>query len=118
MKFIFSLTICFFLLLGIVFGEEKSESTLNMFPFPVESYTLSNGMEVVLIKYGTNGTVMDLLTVDVGGGNEKKPDEIEYTHLMEHLIFRGSKNYSVKDVEKIYTKYGIYDQGFTANDFT
>jgi len=54
----------------------------------------------------------------VRGGNEKKPDEIEYTHLMEHLIFRGSKNYSVKDVEKIYTKYGIYDQGFTANDFT
>jgi zinc protease len=90
----------------------------NMFPYPCETYRLDNGMEVVLIKYGNDGIMMDLLVVDVGVRNEKKPDEIEYTHLMEHLIFRASKNYSIDKVKDIYCKYGIYEQGFTENDFT
>jgi zinc protease len=107
-----------FLFLFILSGFALAADIPDMFPFPVESYKLPNGMEVVLIKYGTDGTVIDMLVVDTGSRYEKKPDEIEYTHLMEHLMFRGSKNYTVADVNKIYTKYGVYDQGFTASDFT
>ncbi len=114
MKKISSIFLFLFLLSGFALAADIPE----MFPFPSESYTLPNGMEVVLIKYGSDGTVIDMLVVDTGSRYEKKPDEIEYTHLMEHLMFRGSKNYTVADVNKIYTKYGVYDQGFTASDFT
>jgi len=107
-----------FLFLFLLSGFSLAADVPEMFPFPSESYTLPNGMDVVLIKYGSEGTVIDMLVVDTGTRYEKKPDEIEYTHLMEHLMFRGSKNYTVEDVNKIYTKYGVYDQGFTASDFT
>jgi len=112
-----SIIFCF--LLCFVFSSfPLSGEDINVFPFPRESYRLDNGMEVVLIKYGNDGLMMDLLVVDVGVRFEKKPDEIEYTHLLEHLMFRGSQNYNMEEAYDIYTRYGIYDQGFTASDFT
>ena len=90
----------------------------GIFPFPVESFRLENGMEVVLMPMGHDGVMMDLLIVDVGVRFEKKPDEVEYTHLMEHLMFRGSEKYPLEEIGKINTRFGIYEQGMTASDFT
>ena len=115
---IISLIVCLLLSAFPALGKEDGEKDIKVFPFPIETYRLDNGMEVVLIKYGNDGLVMDLLVVDVGMGYEKKPDEVEYTHLMEHLMFRGSKNYPVNLVNDIYSKHGLYEQGFTASDFT
>jgi len=33
-------------------------------------------------------------------------------------MFRGSQNYSMEMVSDIYARYGLYEQGFTASDFT
>lgn len=114
------ISLIFFMVLTLIapLRADEISGDIDMFPFPTESYKLDNGMEVVLIKYGNDGMMMDLLTVDVGSLYEKKPEEIEYTHLMEHLMFRGSENYSADEVDNISSKYGIYEQGFTANDFT
>ncbi|MDQ7822252.1 MAG: pitrilysin family protein [Candidatus Eremiobacteraeota bacterium] len=90
----------------------------ELFSFPVESYRLDNGMEVVLIKCGDDGVMMDFLAFDVGMRSEKKPEEIEYTHLMEHLMFRDSEHYPVEKVDEYYAQYGVYSQGYTASDYT
>jgi len=93
-------------------------SRADLYPFRAETYRLDNGMEVVLVKYGNDGVMMDFLAFDVGMKSEKKPDEIEYTHLMEHLMFRDSKNYPVEKVDEYYSRYGVYSQGFTESDYT
>ncbi len=96
----------------------EAMNSADLFPFPTEHYRLENGMEVVLIKWGNDGLMMDILIVDVGERYEKKPDEVEYTHLMEHLMFRGSRNYSVNKVNEINSRFGIYEQGVTESDCT
>ncbi|MGV8122182.1 MAG: M16 family metallopeptidase [Candidatus Xenobiia bacterium LiM19] len=93
-------------------------SHADLYPFSTQSYRLDNGMEVVLIRYGNDGVMMDFLAFDVGMKSEKKPEEIEYTHLMEHLMFRDSKNYPVDKVDEYYSSYGVYSQGYTESDYT
>lgn len=90
----------------------------GLFPFPREVFRLPNGLEVVLMPFPADGLVMDAVIMDVGGRTESKPDEMEYTHLLEHLMFRGSRNYTEARAKDLYVRAGAYEQGFTESDFT
>jgi secreted Zn-dependent insulinase-like peptidase len=80
-------------------------------------FTLENGMRVLLVDPGkenrNGGTTSVALTVGVG--SEADPiDFVGFTHLLEHLLFTGSKKYSEDMyIEKVVNKYNGENNGCT-----
>jgi zinc protease len=58
---------------------------------PVESYTLPNGLLVVLSEDHTAPIVAVNLWYHVGSANER-PGRTGFAHLFEHMLFQGSEN--------------------------
>ena len=58
---------------------------------PVESYSLSNGLTVVLSRDHTAPIVAVNLWYHVGSANERL-DRTGFAHLFEHMLFQGSAN--------------------------
>lgn len=59
--------------------------------FPVEKYTLDNGLEVLLSPDHRLPIVAVNIWYHVGPVNEP-PGQVGFAHLFEHLMFRGSEN--------------------------
>ncbi|MEZ4869124.1 MAG: penicillin acylase family protein [Caldilineaceae bacterium] len=57
----------------------------------IVTYTLDNGLEVILVKDDSAPTVAVDLWYDVGGANDPQKRS-GFAHLFEHLLFQGSDN--------------------------
>jgi len=66
----------------------SQELTLD---FPVETYTLDNGLRVVLSPSDRSPTVAIAVYYDVGSRNEER-GRSGFAHLFEHMMFQGSEN--------------------------
>lgn len=99
-------------------GDAATELSGGIFPYPRHEFRLDNGLSVVVLPCPSEGLVMDALIVDVGMRAERKPEEVEYTHLLEHLMFRGSVRHTAAEAGAILARAGAYEQGFTESDFT
>ena len=60
-------------------------------PVPIESYTLDNGLKVVLVEDHHAPVVAVDVTYNVGSRNEVK-GRTGFAHLFEHMMFQGSEN--------------------------
>ncbi|MEP6834057.1 MAG: insulinase family protein, partial [Gemmatimonas sp.] len=63
---------------------------------PVESYSLSNGLTVVLSRDHTAPIVAVNLWYHVGSANERL-DRTGFAHLFEHMLFQGSANVAANE---------------------
>ena len=76
----------------------------------ITEYRLSNGLKVVLFPDASKPTATVNMTYLVGSSNENY-GETGMAHLLEHLIFKGSKNYPNPTKE-------FTDRGFRMNGST
>ncbi len=81
----------------------------------ISEYTLANGMRVLLFPDPTKTNVTVNITYLVGSRNEDY-GETGMAHLLEHLMFKGSKNH--KDVPKELQDHGARPNGTTWFDRT
>ena len=58
---------------------------------PIQQFTLTNGLRVVLSEDHAAPTVSVSVTFDVGSRNEL-PGHTGFAHLFEHMMFQGSEN--------------------------
>jgi zinc protease len=92
-----------------------------MGPVPVHSvegineYRLPNGLRVVLYPDASKPTVTVNITYLVGSRHENY-GETGMAHLLEHLIFKGSKNFPQPDAE--FNRRGFRNNGTTNFDRT
>ena len=80
-------------------------------------HVLSNGLEVQLFRVPSTPMVATLLLVKTGYASEEVTTS-GYTHLLEHLIFAGTKNRTDKEV--IFQEVqdlGGYLNGYTRDDY-
>jgi zinc protease len=98
-----------------------AEATSPMGPVPVHSvegineYRLPNGLRVVLYPDASKPTVTVNITYLVGSRHENY-GETGMAHLLEHLIFKGSKNFPQPDAE--FNRRGFRNNGTTNFDRT
>ena len=77
----------------------------------------------VLIDNPHDGGKISYLSVSVGVGSWSDPPEfIGFTHLIEHLLFTGSKNYNKENfmndlVKKYHGEYNGETSDYTTNYF-
>jgi zinc protease len=93
---------------------ERRESTINI---PFETYTLPNGLAVVLsVDHGTP-TVAVNLWYHVGSKNEM-PGRTGFAHLFEHVMFTGSGHVPYGLHDRLTEGAGGMNNGSTSNDIT
>ncbi len=85
--------------------------------FPVEKFILKNGLTVLLASDHRVPLVSYQTWYKVGSRNES-PGVTGAAHMLEHMMFKGSKNYSETEFKKFFQKNGITYNAFTTQDYT
>ena len=84
---------------------------------PVDSYTLPNGLHVVLSENHTAPIVAVNLWYHVGSANERL-DRTGFAHLFEHMLFQGSANVAANEHFEVVQRAGGTLNGSTWLDRT
>lgn len=80
-------------------------------------YTLDNGLKVIIKEDHRSPVVMSQIWYKVGSDDE--PTKLGgISHLLEHMMFKGTKTVSSADFERIVSKFGGSNNAFTTHDYT
>jgi zinc protease len=85
--------------------------------FPVEKYTLKNGLTVILAEDHSVPMISYHTWYRVGSRDEG-PGVTGAAHMLEHMMFKGAKKYSGKQFDQILHENGIVNNAFTSQDYT
>lgn len=123
MKLAFLLTLCA-ALTGAAFAQDapttrpKPAKNRNIFPYNYKIDTLPNGLRVVTVPTDYPNLVALYIVVKVGSRNEIEPGKSGYAHFFEHLMFRGSENFSAEQRDTILKRAGADANAYTDDDRT
>ena len=91
--------------------------SLGQINFPVEKFTLDNGMTVLISEDHSAPVVTYQVWRKVGSKNER-PGITGISHLCEHMMFKGSKNVGPEEHSRIIQANGGIDNAGTSFDYT
>ena len=84
---------------------------------PVTSFTLKNGLNVVVIEDHRAPVVVQMIWYRVGGADEP-PGHSGIAHFLEHLMFKGTDTVGPNQFSAIVEAQGGDDNAFTTWDYT
>jgi zinc protease len=88
------------------------------FPFPVTEKTLPNGLKIYVVGYDSPGLIAYYSVVRTGSRNEVELGKTGFAHFFEHLMFRGTANYSAEAYNSVIKEMGADSNAFTSDDLT
>ncbi|HZI79454.1 MAG TPA: pitrilysin family protein [Vicinamibacterales bacterium] len=94
----------------------RAQGPAPVFPYPVETLALENGLRAYLVKAGAPGQVAYLTVVRTGSRDEVEAGKSGFAHFFEHMMFHGTEKYPDYDNET--TKIGAFRNGTTNQDRT
>ncbi|WP_373504337.1 M16 family metallopeptidase [Aestuariivirga sp.] len=83
----------------------------------VSSFTLDNGMQVVVIPDRRAPVVTHMVWYKVGAADEPK-GKAGIAHFLEHLMFKGTPKYPEGEFSRIVRANGGQENAFTSQDYT
>ena len=83
----------------------------------VTSFTLNNGMDVVVIEDHRAPAVVHMVWYRAGSADEK-PGVSGVAHFLEHLLFKGTETMEAGEFSSTVAKNGGRDNAFTSYDYT
>ncbi len=83
-----------------------------------ECITLDNGFKAVVKEDHRNPLVVFSVFIDSGSASEGDYNGTGISHLIEHMLFKGTKKYPVGAIEDVLNKYGGNIDGYTSYDYT
>ncbi len=83
----------------------------------LETFFLKNGMQVVVIPDRRAPVVTHMVWYKVGAADED-PGQSGNAHFLEHLMFKGTKNFGPGEFSKIIAQNGGQENAFTSQDYT
>jgi zinc protease len=85
--------------------------------FGAESFTLANGLTVVVVPNKRAPVVKHMIWYRVGGADESE-GESGIAHFLEHLMFKGTEARAAGEFSRLVAKNGGRENAFTSYDFT
>ncbi|WP_293327173.1 pitrilysin family protein [Parvibaculum sp.] len=82
-----------------------------------QSFSLSNGMRVLVIPDHRAPVVTSMVWYDVGSADEAK-GKTGLAHFLEHLMFKGTKDLAPGEFSKVIDRNGGTENAFTSYDYT
>src|SRR6266487_4384342 len=110
------ITVAVLLCLTIVAPAQEKES--RFFPYKYTIDDLENGLRLVTVPTDYPNMVALYIVVQTGSRNEVEPGKSGYAHLFEHLMFRGSENYTSEQADTILKRAGAESNASTNADRT
>lgn len=86
-------------------------------PKGISHFTLSNGLEAVVIEDHRAPVVVQMVWYKVGSADEA-PGKSGIAHYLEHLMFKGTEKMAPGELSKTVTANGGMDNAFTSYDYT
>lgn len=84
---------------------------------PVTEYTLNNGLRLLVYEDHSAPVVSTQVWYRVGSYNE--PCGLTgISHLLEHMMFKGTKRYGPKEYDRIINRHGGEENGMTGDHYT
>ncbi|HEU0085010.1 MAG TPA: pitrilysin family protein [Bradyrhizobium sp.] len=81
------------------------------------SFTLGNGMQVVVIPDHRTPVVTQMVWYKVGSADET-PGKSGLAHFLEHLMFKGTASHPAGEFSKTVLRIGGNENAFTSTDYT
>jgi zinc protease len=106
------------LLLCLPFLLVAQQVDTKIFPYKYSVDDLPNGLRLVTIPTDYPNMVALYIVVRTGSRNEVEPGKSGYAHLFEHLMFRGSENYTAEQQTEILKRAGAESNAYTTLDRT
>jgi zinc protease len=105
-------------LVCLVAAAPPQQKESKLFPYNFNIDDLPNGLRIVTIPTDFPNMVALYIVVQTGSRNEIEPGKSGYAHLFEHLMFRGSENYTPEQRDLIMKKAGADTNASTNSDRT
>src|SRR6516162_1308842 len=84
---------------------------------PPATFTLPNGLQVVVIEDHRTPVVTQMVWYKVGSADET-PGKSGLAHFLEHLMFKGTAKHPVGEFSQTVLKIGGNENAFTSADYT
>jgi zinc protease len=112
MKRIAALTLCLFAFSSLAGAAGK------IFPYAYNQEDIPNGLRLITIPTDYPNIVSVFIVVSTGSRNEVEHGKSGFAHLFEHLMFRGTPEFSPERYQMELRNAGAYSNAFTTDDFT
>jgi zinc protease len=113
MRIRFSSGLALFAALLVLFGVGATRAAV----FNPETFTLANGMQVVVVTNSRVPVVTHMVWYKVGSADEG-PGESGIAHFLEHLMFKGTKTRGPGEFSQTVARNGGQENAFTSYDYT
>ncbi|HKO60620.1 MAG TPA: pitrilysin family protein [Pyrinomonadaceae bacterium] len=90
----------------------------KLFPYAYHIDDLPNGLRLVTVPTDYPNLVALYIVVQTGSRNEIEPGKTGFAHFFEHMMFRGSENYTADQREAIFKRAGAETNAYTSDDRT
>ena len=98
--------------------SKSSSTSSDILPFKATEKTLPNGLKVIVVPTDFPDIVSLHIPVLTGSRNEVEPGKTGFAHFFEHVMFRGTPQYSSDQWQAIMTGAGARTNANTSNDRT
>jgi len=118
MKHFLSLSLASILFLygGIMANDDTGQD--KIFPYKYQTKDLANGLRVIVIPTDYPNIVSLQIPVQTGSRNEVEEGKSGFAHFFEHMMFRGTENYSAEEYNEILKNAGADQNAYTTDDHT
>lgn len=114
-----TMTLCLLLAFSLTaLAQDPPPGARKFFPYPYQINRLDNGLRVVTVPTDHPNLVALYIVVQTGSRNEIEPGKSGFAHLFEHMMFRGSENYSPEQRDGILKRAGAESNAYTTDDRT
>lgn len=90
----------------------------KLFPYKYSTDDLPNGLRLITVPTDYPNLVALYIVVQTGSRNEVEAGKSGYAHFFEHLMFRGSENFTADQREEIFKRAGADTNAYTSDDRT
>ena len=114
-----SLAILLLLLAPVAeFAQTPQKDSRKLFNYEYTVSDLPNGLRLVTVPTDYPRLVALYIVVQTGSRNEVEPGKSGYAHFFEHMMFRGSENYTPEQRDAILKRAGADANAYTSDDRT
>ena len=102
----------------IAFADPANAQAEKILPYPIYQHKLDNGLNVVTVPFDSPGLAAFYIVTRVGARNEVEPGVTGFAHFFEHMMFRGTDNYSKEQYSAALKSTGAAANANTTQDRT
>ncbi|MFL6334460.1 MAG: M16 family metallopeptidase [Pyrinomonadaceae bacterium] len=105
-------------LLGVAQQARGGAGGSKLFTYPYTIDDLPNGLRLVTVPTDYPNLVSLYVVVSAGSRNEIEAGKSGFAHFFEHMMFRGSENYTPEQREELFKRAGAETNAYTSDDRT